>query len=63
MKQFIICLGFTLMLYYIGAVLNGAYDPMEWGANEGTVILSVIFIFVWGVPITLNFLNGEQNFK
>lgn len=63
MKQFTICLGMTLLLYYIGACLNGAYDPMEWGTNVGTVMLSFFIVLVWIVPMMLNYLGGKKDFE
>ena len=63
MKQFIICLGITLLLYYIGACLNEEYDPMYWGASVGTVMLSFLILVVWIAPMMLNYLGGEKNFK
>ena len=63
MKQFLICLVLTIILYYMGACFNGAYDPMEWGTSEGTVILSFLILVVWIAPMMLNYLNGEKNFE
>jgi len=47
----------------MGACFNGAYDPMEWGTSEGTVILSFLILVVWIAPMMLNYLNGEKNFE
>lgn len=63
MKQFIICLGITLMTYFIGASLNGVFNPLEWKVNEGNLFLHIFFIVIWLCPIMLNYLNGEKNFE
>lgn len=63
MKQFIICLALTVLLYYMGACLNQSYDPMFWGIGEGNVILFFLILVVWLAPLMLNYLNGDKNFQ
>lgn len=63
MKQFLICLGLSLLAYFIGASLNGAFNPFVWKMNEGNLFLHVYLIAVWLCPMMINYLEGKPNFK
>lgn len=68
MKQFIACLLFTLLFHLLSSFLGGNFNPMEWGfETEHQKLGKMLYLFVqfciWIVPITLNYLNGDKNFK
>lgn len=63
MKQFSVCLGLSILFYISGSFVGKSFNPMDWTSSEGTAILFCCIIFVWIAPITINYLNGEDNFE
>lgn len=68
MKQFFGCLGFTLLFHILCSFIGGSFDPMQWPSetpeqNFGKTLYVFFELCIWLVPITLNYLNGDENFK
>lgn len=63
MKQFIGCLGFSLLLYFISSIIGQNWNAMEWKNGDGRFIFGVFLFLIWLVPIMVNAQNGDDNFK
>lgn len=67
MKQFLVCLLFTIFFHILASFLGGSYDPMEWGYETererlGRGLYVLIQLFIWLIPIGINYLDGKDNF-
>ncbi len=63
MKQFNICSGISFLLYILASFLGKSFNPMGWTNELGTLIFIAFEISIWLLPIYLNYLDGEENFK
>lgn len=68
MRQFIICLGLSVLFHLLSSLLGGSFDPTEWtreteGQRLGFIFYVFIMFCIWIVPMAFNYLNSEQNFK
>lgn len=63
MKQFITRIIFTILIYFVGCILAESLNPIEWKYKEATFWWLVIIIFIWLIPICINYLGSKENFK
>lgn len=62
MKQFNLCIGFTILTYIISSVGGNTFNPFEW--SDGPKIIFGLGLFItWGAPVFVNYLDGDENFK
>jgi uncharacterized membrane protein len=51
------------MAYFIGAIFQGNFwDPHKWN-NDVQMGIVITMVIVWLVPIIINYLDDEPNFK
>lgn len=63
MKQFIISLAISILFYILASIIGLSFNPMDWNNEVGRLMFGLFFMFIWLLPIMLNYLNGDKNFK
>ena len=63
MKQFLICLTFSIILHFTCSIIGNSFNPFDWKNIEAKVFYALFQMSCWLIPIMINYLEEKENFK